>query len=137
MAQVPTVPPVERTRILIADDDRLFAEMLRSALAAHDWFEVVAVVENGERAVAGAGELKPSLVLMDVAMPVLDGIEATRQIRDLPDPPAVVLITGEESEGIDRSAYEAGANVYLRKSQDVVAVIDVVVAVSQMSTALI
>jgi two-component system, NarL family, response regulator NreC len=137
MAQVPMVPPAERTRILIADDDRLFAEMLRSALAAHDGFEVVAVVENGERAVAGAGELKPSLVLMDVAMPVLDGIEATRQIRDLPDPPAVVLITGEESEGIDRSAYEAGASVYLRKSQDVVAVIDVVVAVSQMSTALI
>jgi CheY-like chemotaxis protein len=136
MGQVPRVPPADRTRILIADDDRLFADMLRSALDAHDGFEVVAVVENGQEAVAGVEELKPSLVLMDVAMPVLDGIEATRQIRDLPDPPAVVLITGEASD-VDRSAYEAGASAYLRKSQELVDVIDVVVAVSQISTAVI
>jgi DNA-binding NarL/FixJ family response regulator len=135
MGQVPSVPPADRTRILIADDDRLFAESLRTALSAHDEFDVVAVLENGEQAVAGAEELRPSLVLMDVAMPVLDGIEATRQIRDLPDPPSVVLITGEDSEGVDRSAYEAGASAYLRKSQELVAVIDVVVAVSQVGTA--
>ena len=131
------MPPADRTRILIADDDRRFAEMLRSVLAAHDGFEVVGVVENGEEAIAGVEELKPALVLMDVAMPVLDGIEATRQIRDLPNPPSVVLITGEDSDVIDRSAYAAGASAYLRKSQELVAVIDVVVAVSQVSTALI
>ena len=136
MGQVPAVAPADRTRILIADDDRLFAEMLRSALAAHDGFEVVAVVENGQEAVAGVEDLQPGIVLMDVAMPVLDGIEATRLIRDLPNPPAVVLITGEASDVVDRSAYAAGASAYLRKSQELVAVIDVVVAVSQVSTAL-
>jgi DNA-binding NarL/FixJ family response regulator len=131
--QVPIVPPADRTRILIADDDRLFGEMLRSALSAREEFEVVGVVDNGADAVARTKSLKPALVLMDVAMPIMDGIEATRQIRKLPDAPAVVLITGEESES-DRRAYEAGASAYLRKSAELVAVIDVVVAVSQLNT---
>jgi DNA-binding NarL/FixJ family response regulator len=129
------VPPVDRTRILIADDDRLFAEMLRNALACHDEFDVVSVVENGADAVEGTRALKPSLVLMDVAMPLLDGIEATRLMRDLDDPPTVVLITGEESESNDKRAYEAGAAAYLRKSQELVSVIDVIVAVSRLSAA--
>jgi DNA-binding NarL/FixJ family response regulator len=133
MGPASEVPPANRTRILIADDDRFFAEMLRSALVAHDDFEVVGMVENGAEAVSGSESLKPSLVLMDVAMPVLDGIAATRKLRELEDPPIVVLITGEESEANGRRAYEAGAAAYLRKSQELVAVIDVVVAVSRLS----
>jgi CheY-like chemotaxis protein len=134
MGQQAAVPPVDRTRILIADDDRLFAEMLRNALATHDEFDVVGVVANGEEAVACTDELKPSLVLMDVAMPVLDGIEATRRMREMPDPPTVVLITGEEAVSGDQRAYEAGAAAYLKKSQELVSVIDVVVAVSRVTT---
>jgi DNA-binding NarL/FixJ family response regulator len=129
------VPPADRTRIIIADDDRLFGEMLRNALASHDEFDVVDLVENGEEAVASVRELKPGLVLMDVTMPRLDGIEATRRIRELEDPPTVVLITGEEEESNDRRAYEAGAAAYLRKSLELVAVIDVIVAVSRLSAA--
>jgi DNA-binding NarL/FixJ family response regulator len=128
-------PPSDRTRILIADDDRFFAEMLRSALSAHDEFDVVSVVENGAAAVDGARMLKPGLVLMDVAMPLLDGIEAARQMREFDDPPTVVLITGEESTSNDKRAYEAGAAAYLRKSQELVSVIDVIVAVSRLSAA--
>jgi len=108
--------------------------MLRNALAAHDGFDVVGVVGNGAEAVASSEALKPALVLMDVAMPVLDGIEATRQLRELADPPTVVLITGEDAESGDQRAYEAGASAYLRKSQELVSVIDVVVAVSRLST---
>jgi DNA-binding NarL/FixJ family response regulator len=129
------VPPADRTRIIIADDDRLFGEMLRNALVSHDEFDVVDLVENGEEAVASVRELKPGLVLMDVTMPRLDGIEATRRIRELEDPPTVVLITGEEEESNDRRAYEAGAAAYLRKSLELVAVIDVIVAVSRLSAA--
>jgi DNA-binding NarL/FixJ family response regulator len=129
------VPPSDRTRIVIADDDRLFAEMLRAALSAHDDFEVVAIVGDGAAAVARAEALRPSLVLMDVAMPLLDGIEATRRICDLPDPPRVVLITGESAEATDRRAYEAGATTYLRKSQDLLSLIDVIVAVSRVTAA--
>ncbi len=101
----------------------------------HDEFDVVGVVGNGAEAVASATSLKPTVVLMDVAMPVLDGIEATRQMRELPDPPTVVLITGEDVQSGDKRAYEAGAAAYLRKSQQLVSVIDVVVAVSRLSTA--
>jgi CheY-like chemotaxis protein len=129
------VPPADRTRILIADDDRFFAEMLRNALASHDEFDVVDLVENGAEAVESVRELKPGLVLMDVAMPLLDGIEATRRMRELEDPPTVVLITGEEAPSNDKRAYEAGAAAYLRKSLELVAVIDVIVAVSRLSAA--
>jgi DNA-binding NarL/FixJ family response regulator len=133
MGEAQGVPPPDPTRIVIADDDRLFAETLRTALMAHEEFEVVAIAGDGAEAVARVRELRPSLVLMDVTMPVLDGIEATRQIRALPDPPAVVLVTGEEAESVDRRAYEAGATAYLRKSQDLASVIDVIVAVSRLS----
>jgi DNA-binding NarL/FixJ family response regulator len=129
------VPPAGRTRVLIADDDRFFAEMLRAALAAHDEFDVVGIFENGAEAVEGAQSLKPALVLMDVAMPMLDGIEATRLLRELDDPPLVVLITGEASEADDRRAYAAGASAYLRKSEELPSVIDVVVAVSRVTSA--
>jgi len=135
MGLVTGEPPADRTRILIADDDRFFAEMLRSALSAHDEFDVVSVVENGAAAVDGARLLKPGLVLMDVGMPLLDGIEAARQMREFDDPPTVVLITGEESASNDKRAYEAGAAAYLRKSQELVSVIDVIVAVSRLSAA--
>ncbi len=128
-------PPADRTRILIADDDRFFAELLRNALASHDEFDVVDLVENGAEAVQSARKLKPGLVLMDVAMPFLDGIEATRQMRELDEPPTVVLITGEESESNGKRAYEAGAAAYLRKSQELVAVIDVIIAVSRLTAA--
>jgi DNA-binding NarL/FixJ family response regulator len=134
MGPQPAVPPAGRTRILIVDDDRMFAEMLRDALASHDEFDVVGVVGNGAEAVAQTNELKPALVLMDVAMPVLDGIEATRKMRELVDPPTVVLITGDDAASGDQRAYEAGAAAYLKKSQELVFVIDVVIAVSGMAT---
>jgi DNA-binding NarL/FixJ family response regulator len=134
MGEQSAVPPADRTRILIADDDRMFAEMLRDALASHDEFDVVGVVGNGADAVAQTDELKPALVLMDVTMPVLDGIEATRKMRELVDPPTVVLITGDERASGDQRAYEAGAAAYLKKSQELVSVIDVVIAVSGVAT---
>ena len=135
MAHVSQVPPVDRTRILIADDDRFFAELLRDALASHDQFDVIGVFANGAEAVAGTKSLRPALVLMDVAMPLLDGIEATRQMQALDDPPTVVLITGEASERDDKRAYEAGASAYLRKTQELVSVIDVIVTLSRVGVA--
>jgi DNA-binding NarL/FixJ family response regulator len=135
MVQGSQAPPADRTRILIADDDRFFAEMLRGALATHDEFDVIGVYENGAEAVAGTKSLKPALVLMDVAMPFMDGIEATRRMQELDEPPTVVLITGEASEQDDKRAYEAGASAYLRKTQELVSVIDVIVALSRVAAA--
>jgi DNA-binding NarL/FixJ family response regulator len=123
------------TRIVIADDDVFFVEMLRTALLAHEDFEVVGTASNGQEAYDHAVELKPSVVLMDVSMPVLDGVRATRLIHSLVDPPAVVLITGEATEATDVAAYDAGAAAYLRKSEDLPMLVSVIVAVSRLAAA--
>jgi CheY-like chemotaxis protein len=127
-------PPLDPTRIVIVDDDRVFVEMLHTALSEHDAFDVVGIAANGEEAMERVEELKPSLVLMDVTMPVLDGVEATRQMQELPEPPSVVLITGEDHDA-DTAAYEAGAVAYLRKTDDLPLLISVIVAVSRLSAA--
>jgi DNA-binding NarL/FixJ family response regulator len=127
------LPQSALTRILIVDDDPSFVEMLRTALLDHEDFYVVGTARNGREAYDCVVELKPSVVLMDVSMPVLDGVEATRLIHNLDDPPAVVLITGEETEATDAAAYEAGAAAYLRKSEDLPMLVGVIVAVSRLA----
>jgi DNA-binding NarL/FixJ family response regulator len=119
----------DRARIVIADDDRLFAGMVRMQLSSREEVEVVGIAATGKEAVELVDELEPDLVLMDVSMPVLDGVEAARAITAGSDPPAVVLVTGEDGE-LNTRAYDAGAAAYLRKSAGLVALMDVIVAVS-------
>jgi response regulator NasT len=118
----------EPVRIVIADDGRLFAEMVRMQLSREE-VEIVGIAATGEEAVELAEELEPDLVLMDVSLPVLDGVEAARAITAGSDPPAIVLVTGEDNE-LDARAYEAGAAAYVRKSSGLAAVMDVIVAMS-------
>jgi len=122
-------------RVVIADDDVLFARMVRAQLSAHPAFEVVGIGANGDEAIALSDELQPDLILMDVYMPVRNGIEAAREIRSSADPPTVVLLTGEDAE-LNAQAYAAGAAAYLRKSADVVALINVILAMAQVAVPL-
>jgi DNA-binding NarL/FixJ family response regulator len=130
----PQGPPQTPLRVVIADDDRLFTRMMGVRLGALPGIEVVGLAADGRQAVALARKLEPDVVLMDVHMPVMDGVEATRLIGALDTPPSVVLITGEDEEA-DAAAFEAGAAAYLRKSGDLVDVVDVIVAFSQLSRA--
>jgi len=82
-----------------------------------DGFEVSGEAENGSRAIELVGELQPDLVLMDVQMPGIDGIETTRQITALPDPPAVVVMSTHESGDFEEMAMAAGASAFVPKSQ--------------------
>jgi DNA-binding NarL/FixJ family response regulator len=125
-------PPADRTRILIADDDRRFSERLRVAIEVHEAFQVVGIASTGDEALHLAETLKPSLVLMEVAIVGLDGIEATRRMRELPNGPAVLLMTADD-EAEESRAFEAGAAAYLRKSADLVSLVDVVVTFARMS----
>jgi len=84
----------ERIRVLIADDDASFVEALRVMLETDGRFTVVGAAANGEEAVRQVGELEPAVVAMDIVMPVMDGLEATRLIRDRSPGCQVVLVSG-------------------------------------------
>jgi DNA-binding NarL/FixJ family response regulator len=102
-------------RILITDDHSLFRDGLRSLLVAQG-HEVVGEAKNGREALVLARELKPDLVLMDVSMPEVDGITATRTIvGEMPDM-KVVILTASEEEGTLFEAIKAGAQGYLLKN---------------------
>jgi two-component system, NarL family, response regulator LiaR len=103
------------TRILIADDHPTLREGLRAILDTQADFEVVGEAADGEDAVARAEVLRPDVVLMDLEMPVLDGVEATRRIHQrLPDTPVIVLTAFDTDDRII-GAVEAGAQGYLLK----------------------
>jgi two-component system NarL family response regulator len=104
-------------RVLIADDHRLFAEALEAILATDDRIEVVGQAGDGSEAVELARRLDPDVVLMDVSMPVLDGFEATREIRAASDETHVLMLTGSNSRAdVDRSR-EVGASGYVTKDR--------------------
>ncbi|MGH2586565.1 MAG: response regulator [Dehalococcoidia bacterium] len=103
------------TRILIVDDHPTLREGLRAILDTQDDFEVVGEAANGEEAAVKVESLRPDVVLMDLEMPVLDGVEATRRIHDrLPAIPVIVLTAFDTDDRII-GAVEAGAQGYLLK----------------------
>lgn len=104
-------------RVLIADDHRLFAEALEAILTADERIEVVGQASDGGEAVELAGSLEPDVVLMDVSMPVLDGFEATREIRAAGCDSSILMLTGSNSRAdVDRSR-EVGAAGYVTKDR--------------------
>ena len=107
----------DRIRILIADDHRLFAEALEAILAGESSIEVVGRARNGAEAVELAIKLEPDVVLMDISMPVMDGVDATRRIREARPDACVLMLTGSNAPAdIDRSR-DAGAAGYVTKDR--------------------
>lgn len=104
-------------RVLIVDDQLPFREASRMVVEMTDGFEVSAEAENGEQAIALVEKLKPDLVLMDVQMPGIDGIETTRRINSAPNPPVVVVMSTHESGDYVEMALAAGAVGFVPKSQ--------------------
>jgi NarL family two-component system response regulator LiaR len=104
-------------RILVAEDDEAFLDALSTALESDPRFSVAARARNGREAVELATRLHPDAVVMDIEMPEVDGIEATRQLRaDQPDLP-VIAISGTDYEERAFEIRQAGAVDYVRKSR--------------------
>ena len=110
-------PDARPLRVLIADDDPLFVETVKALLAGDDRVEVAGTASNGQDAVDLANALVPDLTLMDISMPVLDGIEAARRIRLEQPSAAVLILTGSSiATDIDR-ARQAGVAGFLTKDR--------------------
>ncbi len=122
-------------RLLLADDHRMLRESLRRAMEEHG-FEVVGEAADGEEAVQLAEKLQPDVVLMDVTMPVLDGVAATRRVRDRVPGTQVVILTMHADREVLVDAIRAGAAGYLVKDCSTEDVVDTVRKAASGETAL-
>ncbi len=103
-------------RILVVDDHEVVRKGLRAVLEAQQGWEVCGEAVNGREGKIKAKELKPDIVTLDIGMPELNGLEATRQILKAAPKTEVLVLTIHESEELIRSALEAGARGYVLKS---------------------
>jgi DNA-binding NarL/FixJ family response regulator len=116
-------------RLLLADDHRLFRQGLRQICEVVGEFEVVGEAENGQEAVDLARQLQPDLVLMDINMPVLDGVQATSAITERSPSVRVIILTMYRQDRYVFEAIKAGARGYLLKDVDEQDLVDAVRAV--------
>jgi NarL family two-component system response regulator LiaR len=107
---------MDKISVLIADDHPLVRDSISYLLQGHNDFEVVAQAGDGEEAVKLVGELSPDVVIMDIEMPKVDGLEATRQIKSSHPQAAVLALTIHDDEEFVEAMLEAGAAGYLLKS---------------------
>ncbi len=108
-------PAVRPTRILIADDHAIVREGIRMILTAQGDFTVAGEARDGEEAVQLARELRPDVVVMDISMPKLNGIDATRQIRQIAPDAQVLILTMHEDESYVLQLLQLGATGYVLK----------------------
>jgi DNA-binding NarL/FixJ family response regulator len=129
-------PPTGAVRLLIADDQRLFAEALMAVLTEDERVDVVGIADNGAEAVELAATLRPDVILMDLNMPVMDGLEATRRIRAAGNDVQILILTGTETPVGSEDAAAAGASGFLRKEQGVDELREVFFGVASLAAAL-
>jgi DNA-binding NarL/FixJ family response regulator len=102
-------------RVLVADDQGMVRSGFSTLLNAQPDIEVIGEAVNGQDAIAGAARLKPDVILMDVRMPVLDGLQATRQIAATDDHPRILVLTTFDLDDYVYEALRAGASGFLLK----------------------
>lgn len=119
-------PPI---RVLVADDDRLFRESVLALLWQEARTEVVGYAANGQEAVQRAIFLRPDVVMMDIQVPIMDGVEATRLIRESLPKTRVVILSGTEHAERAERARQAGAAAYVTKLRMPDALLDTILVV--------
>src|SRR5271170_1095614 len=117
-------------RILVVDDHDVVRRGLRSVLEAHQGWQVCAEAANGRNAVTQAEQLKPDVVVMDISMPDMNGLEAARQIKKILPKAEIVILSVHFSDQLVRDIVDAGAKSYILKSD---AERDLVIAVEAVA----
>jgi two-component system nitrate/nitrite response regulator NarL len=103
--------------VLIVDDEPLFVEMVQAMLSCEPGIDVVGTAEHGKEGVDLAQRLQPDVVVMDISMPVMNGIDATRELRTLDPQACILILTGGSNIGEVDEARKAGAAGYLTKDR--------------------
>ena len=114
---IPPAPPAGgmTIRVVVADDQGMVRSGFSVLLNAQPDIEVIGEAVNGQEAIARAAELHPDVILMDVRMPVLDGLQATREITAMPDPPKILVLTTFDLDDYVYEALRSGASGFLLK----------------------
>jgi two-component system invasion response regulator UvrY len=107
--------PTRPVPVLIVDDQAFFSSAAQAVLAVTPGFTAVGEADSGEEAIIRVGELRPGLVLMDIHLPGINGIEATRRIRGAHPGTAVLLLSTYRAEDLPADARDCGAMAYLHK----------------------
>ena len=128
------VPDREVVRVLVVDDHALFAEALMLTLGIERRIEVVGSASSGLEAVSLAEALRPDVVLMDLHMPSMDGIEATRRVRKVSPASRVVIVTAARVRDIAAHALAAGAERCLTKDTSALKLIDAILDFQHRAT---
>ncbi|MBV8477614.1 MAG: response regulator transcription factor [Acidobacteria bacterium] len=104
-------------RILLADDHEVVRQGLRTILKARSGWEIIGEAENGQQAIDAVRELKPDVIILDITMPVMSGLEATQAICKLRLGTRVLIFTMHDSRSLVRAVRKAGADGYVLKSR--------------------
>jgi DNA-binding NarL/FixJ family response regulator len=107
---------MDALRVLVADDHELIRKGMRTIIEAQPGWVVVAEANNGRQAIEKVEEVKPDIALLDIGMPILNGLEAARQIAKKGLPTKLIIITVHESDALVREVLDAGARGYVLKS---------------------
>jgi two-component system nitrate/nitrite response regulator NarL len=107
---------LDQIKVLLVDDNREFLEALKEYFSSSMGFPVVSWAESGASAIRKVQELQPDLVFVDISMPGMNGLEATRHIKRLSNPPQVVMLTGFDDAEYRRASADAGADGFICKT---------------------
>jgi DNA-binding NarL/FixJ family response regulator len=117
--------------ILVADDFDIVREGTCAVIQRHPGWVVCGGAKTGREAVEMAAQLKPDVVVMDMIMPELNGLDATKQIKKLPTPPEVLIFTAHETDDLIREVFEAGAKGFINKSEAYTSLIEAIETLSR------
>jgi DNA-binding NarL/FixJ family response regulator len=114
----------KRDRVLVVDDAANLRELLTLLLDTEDDFEVIGTASDGEQAIVVAESLQPDIVLLDLAMPIMDGMQALPRLRHMLPKAIIMIFSGFEQRALVDEAMSAGADAYLEKGASVTQLVD-------------